>query len=66
MNVAVLPVGARFAERAFGDHGLTEETRKWVAQAVWREKQQVGRDAGIVIDLIDRLDCPWAYQSEQS
>jgi diguanylate cyclase (GGDEF)-like protein len=60
VNVALLPVTPGFASRAFGKGGLTDEARKWVSGAVWQEKQRTGRDAGIVVDLLDADDCPWA------
>jgi hypothetical protein len=60
VNVAVLPVSGGFAERAFGEYGLTEDARTWAGAAVYREKLRAGRDAGIVVDLLDSTDCPWA------
>ena len=60
INVAILPVTPGFASRAFGKAGLIDEARDWIRMAVWREKQRSGRDAGIVVDLLDSADYPWA------
>jgi diguanylate cyclase (GGDEF)-like protein len=60
VNVAVLPITSTFAERAFSEDGLTDAARKWVGTAVYNEKLRVGRDAGVVVDLCDSIDCPWA------
>jgi diguanylate cyclase (GGDEF)-like protein len=60
VNAAVLPITSTFAERAFSQHGLTSVARDWVGAAVYGEKLRVGRDAGVVVDLCDSTDCPWA------
>jgi diguanylate cyclase (GGDEF)-like protein len=60
VNVAVLPITSTFAERAFSEDGLTRAARYWVGVAVYQEKLRVGRDAGVVVDLCDSIDCPWA------
>jgi hypothetical protein len=60
VNVAVLPITATFAERAFGEEGLTRAARDCVGAAVYQEKLRVGRDAGVVVDLCEAGDCPWA------
>jgi diguanylate cyclase (GGDEF)-like protein len=60
VNVALLPVTSAFAERAFFASGLTFEARDWVAEGVYREKQQDPCTAGIVVDLLDGAGCPWA------
>jgi diguanylate cyclase (GGDEF)-like protein len=60
VNVAVLPITSTFAERAVCDEGLTRAARDWVGAAVYHEKRRVGRDAGVVVDLCDAADCPWA------
>jgi GGDEF domain-containing protein len=59
VNVAVLPTTSTFAERAFSESGLTSAARDWVGTAIYVEKQRVGRDAGVVVDLCDSTDCPW-------
>jgi diguanylate cyclase (GGDEF)-like protein len=59
-NVAVLPITSTFAERAFSEDGFTDTARYWVGTAVYQEKLRLGRDAGVVVDLCDATDCPWA------
>jgi diguanylate cyclase (GGDEF)-like protein len=59
VNVAILPVTLAFAESASSQSGFNG-VRAWVEEAVYREKLRTGRDAGIVVDLVDAADCPWA------
>ena len=61
VNAVILRVDNAFAARAFGEFGLTGEARDWIAQRVFREKQRLGREAGIVVDLFDAaVESPWA------
>ena len=77
VNVAVLPVTARFTDIALGEYGLTQLASDWIAEAVYREKlrlagttevagtfleraAKLAQTAGLTVNLLDRLDCPWA------
>jgi hypothetical protein len=60
VNVALIPVTPGFAERAFHGYGFTHEARDWVAEGVYREKQQDPCTAGIVVDLLDGAGRPWS------
>ncbi len=61
VNAVMLRATHGFAERAFSDFGITSAARDWVGERIFREKSRLGRDAGIVLDLLDAdNDTPWA------
>jgi diguanylate cyclase (GGDEF)-like protein len=60
VNVTLLSITPAFADRALFEYGLAQEARDWVADGVYREKQQSPCAAGVVVDLLDTADCPWA------
>jgi diguanylate cyclase (GGDEF)-like protein len=60
VNVVLLPVTPKFAERAFGEYGLAEDARNWMEEGVYRGKQRNHCTAGVIVDLLEVADCPWA------
>jgi diguanylate cyclase (GGDEF)-like protein len=60
VNAAVLRASSAFADQAFSEFGITHSARDWVGEHIFREKTRLSRDAGIVLDLSDAVDCPWA------
>ena len=60
VNAVVLRATSAFAAQAFSEFGITSSARDWVGERIFREKTRLSRDAGIVLDLSDATDCPWA------
>ena len=60
VNAVVLRATREFAEGAFTELGMTPAGRDWVGEQLFREKTLLGHEAGIVLDLFDATDCPWA------
>jgi diguanylate cyclase (GGDEF)-like protein len=60
VNVILLSVTPSFTERALYEYGLAQQARDWVADGVYREKQESRCAASVVVDLLDAAGCPWA------